>query len=203
MKISIIGAGNIGGTLAAKWSRAGHEVLIGVRDPGSPKARNAVQAGEAVTVNTVANGIAFGEIVLFAVPGIAVEPILDEHAGALNGKIVIDATNKVGVSEMSAVPAITVRAPEARVYRAFNTLGWENFAEPEIGGVQADLFYCGHDDSAARPKVEKLIQDTGLRPVYAGGLDQLPVIDHLTRLWFALAHGQQLGRHLAFKMLTP
>jgi predicted dinucleotide-binding enzyme len=50
--------------------------------------------------------------------------------------------------------------------------------------------------------VESLIADVGLRPIYIGDLEQVAVVDNLTRLWFALAFGQGYGRRLAFKMLT-
>jgi predicted dinucleotide-binding enzyme len=203
MKIAVIGAGKIGGTLGEKWARAGHAVVYGVRDVSSTKALSAAEAGGRRAVDTIPNAISFAEIVIFAVPGAAVEPIVSSQAGALNHKIVIDATNKVGAPEMSAIPLLAAQAPNARLFRAFHNLGWENFAEPVIGGVQADLFYCGQADEQARQQVEGLIQDIGLRPIYVGGLDQLPVVDNLTRLWFTLARGRNMGRRLAFKVLTP
>ena len=85
--------------------------------------------------------------------------------------------------------------------RAFNSLGWENFDDPDFGGVQADLLWCGPDGSAA-VLVEELIADVGLRPVRVGGLDQLATVDMVASLWFALALGQGWGRQLAFKVLT-
>jgi predicted dinucleotide-binding enzyme len=203
MKIAVIGAGHIGGTLATKWAQTGHEVRLGVRDVHSSKSQSALQAGGDIAVQSIAAAVSYGESILLAVPGNAVEAIVNDHAKAFGNKVVIDATNQVGAAEMSAVPSITRQAPHARVFRAFNALGWENFAEPVIGGVQADLFYCGADDRQAREAVEKLIENVGLRPVYVGGLDQLQVVDNLTRLWFALAHGRNMGRHLAFKLLMP
>ena len=56
LKIGIIGAGKIGGTLAALWARAGHEVLVSSRHPDElrglaqsigPKARVGVRQGRA------------------------------------------------------------------------------------------------------------------------------------------------------------
>ena len=203
MKIAVIGAGNIGGTLASKWAQGGHAVRLGVRDIHSSRSQSALQAGGDIAVEPIADAISFGELVLFAVPGNAVETIVSDHAETLSSKFIIDATNKVGAADMSAVAAITKHAPGARVFRAFNALGWENFANPVIGGVQADLFYCGPEDRQGRDTVESLIAEIGLRPIYVGGLDQLQVVDNLTRLWFALAHGRNLGRHLAFKVLSP
>ena len=39
MKIAIIGAGNVGGTLALGWAKAGHEITIGAKDPNSNKVK--------------------------------------------------------------------------------------------------------------------------------------------------------------------
>jgi predicted dinucleotide-binding enzyme len=122
--------------------------------------------------------------------------------GALGGKVVIDATNNMGGGSVSSVDAIAAAAPDADVYRAFNTLGWENFADPTFGGVHADLFYAG-PDGPSQATAERLIADVGLRPIRIGGADKVPLLDSVLRLWFALASEQGMGRHLAFKVLTP
>ena len=75
-----------------------------------------------------------------------------------------------------------------------------HFANPQIGGVQIDLFFCAQP--AARAITEMLIGDIGLRPVYIGDIDSGSVLDGLTRLWFSLVFGQNLGRRLAFKLLV-
>jgi predicted dinucleotide-binding enzyme len=68
--------------------------------------------------------------------------------------------------------------------------------------VQADLLYCGANDGATTQLVEGLIADVGFRPVRVGGLDELPAVDGLLHLWFALAIRGGRGRRLAFKVLT-
>ena len=40
MKIAVIGAGNVGGTLGRRWGESGHEVIFGVRDPAAGKTRD-------------------------------------------------------------------------------------------------------------------------------------------------------------------
>lgn len=203
MEVAVLGIGNIGSTLARKWAKAGHEVMAGVRDVNAPKAKAFLTPGDAnLSLGTLEQAIHFGEIVLFAIPGAAVEAVVAAHARELDGKIIIDATNNVGADEMSGLGAFTAHTPTAKVFRAFNTLGWENFAEPKFGQLQADLFYCGPDETPARQAVERLIADIGLNPMYVGGLEQVPLLDALTRLWFSLAMGQKMGRHLAFKVLT-
>jgi hypothetical protein len=87
---------------------------------------------------------------------------------ALNGKVVIDAANNIGAPVANSVAIIQSAANEASVYRAFNIYGWENFAEPEVGGVRADLFYAG-TDGRSRQAAEQLIIDVGLNPVWVGG----------------------------------
>ncbi len=102
---------------------------------------------------------------------------------------------------MNSLATFATHTPSAQVVRAFNSLGWENFANPQFGSVQADLFYCG-PSGVAQAQAEQLIADVGLRPVWVGGPEQAPLVDAIAGLWFALALGQRRGRHLAFKLLT-
>ena len=203
MKIAVLGAGNIGGTLGAKWAAAGHQVVFGARDPGSPKTRAALgAAGADARVDTLEHAVAGAEIVVFAIPGAALAAAVAALGAALNGKIVIDTTNQFGHPVMNGIAAIAAAAPQATIVRAFNSLGWENFAEPSIDGVQCDLLYCG-PDGAAREVAERLIADVGLRPVRVGDLAQAPLVDNVGALWGALVFGQKMSRRLAFKVLAP
>jgi len=198
--VAVLGAGNIGATLAGKWAEAGHTVVIGTRDPnGEGVQARAERVGASVA--THADAVRNAEVVLFALPGGAMDEATAALAHELDGKVVIDATNTLGGQVMNSVGVITAHAPGAKVARAFNSLGWENFDQPDFGGVQADLLWCGPEGSAAT-LVEKLISDVGLRPVRVGGLDQLATVDAVASLWFALALGQGWGRQLAFKVLT-
>jgi predicted dinucleotide-binding enzyme len=200
MQIAIIGSGNIGRSLGEKWAAAGHQVVFGARDPQSPKVQLALAGGAQVASVTAA--LAGAEAVLLALPGAAVGDFAREHGPALGGATVIDATNQFGQPVMNGLAALQVAAPGAALARAFNSLGWENFAEPQIDGETIDLFYC----AAAGPADEataQLIADVGLRPVRVGDLAQAPLVDTLGALWGALAFGQGRGRRLAFKLLTP
>ena len=192
MRIAVLGRGNIGGTLGSKWQEAGHEVSFGVRnpDPSSPS-----QA-------SISDAISHGEVVLFAVPASAVGPIAEAQAADLIGKILIDATNNMAGASMSSVDALVAHVPTAKVFRAFNSLGWENFANPVFGNDRADLFYCGSSDTGATRIVEELIEAIGLRPMRVGDLDKVELVDCVTKLWFALASGRKMGRHTAFKVLS-
>jgi predicted dinucleotide-binding enzyme len=198
--IAVLGAGNIGATLARKWTAAGHVVTIGTRDPGRPSLRD-LAAEIGASLATHGDAVAFADVVLLALPGAATAQATAALGPALTGKLVVDATNNVGGPVMNGLAALGEHAPGAVAARAFNTLGWENFADPDFAGTQADLLWCGPDGEAGA-LVEGLITDVGLGPVRVGGLDQIQLVDMLAGLWFALALGQGRGRHLAFKVLT-
>jgi predicted dinucleotide-binding enzyme len=120
-------------------------------------------------------------VILIAIPGNAVRSLLDAYKDNLDGKVIMDATNRIGQEEINSLPEIMQALPHARIYRAFNHLGWENFENPQLDGIQIDLFYCGMPGESQQ-QVENLIADIGLRPVYVGGLEHAPTIDHLIRL---------------------
>ncbi|MGH2584399.1 MAG: NADPH-dependent F420 reductase [Dehalococcoidia bacterium] len=206
MNVAVIGAGKVGGALAQKWGAAGHQVTLGARDPGAPQVQQLVHEIEGnARATPISEAAAGAEAVLLAVPGGSVEEVLASVGDTLAGMVVIDATNNLDRArsggDMNSVAAIAAAAPSASVYRAFNSLGWENFAHPTFGGVNADLFYAG-PEGTTRVLVERLIGDVGLRPIRLGGMDKIPLVDAILPLWFALASEQQMGRHLAFKVLT-
>jgi len=200
MQIAVLGAGNIGGTIGAKWAKAGHTVRFGMRDPQKADVQALVRSlGANASAVSIAEAIKASDVVLFAVPGNAAEDTAKANAQALDGKILIDATNNMRGATTNAAESLVRIAPKASVYRTFNFYGWENFQNPTYGGVQADLFYVGTDGDA-RKSVEQLISDVGLRPIYVGGIDQVGLLDNLLRLWFTLSGSR--GRHLAFKVLS-
>jgi predicted dinucleotide-binding enzyme len=202
-RIAVIGAGHIGGTLGKKWAAAGHTVAFGVINPNGQRAQ-AVRAelGDGVSISSVADALAAAEVVLLAVPGAAMDETIANNAAQLNGKIIIDAANRMGGGgPPNSFATLRARTPNAHIYRAFNIYGWENFAEADPGSPQADLFYCG-PDGESRTVVERLIADVGLRPRRVCDVDRVDVVDGVLTLWFALASGQQLGRRLTFRVVT-
>jgi predicted dinucleotide-binding enzyme len=186
MRIAVVGAGNIGRTLGGKWTAAGHDVVYGVRQPGD------------LGTATVAEAVASADVVVLAIPGPAAKDVIASLGSDLAGKVVIDATNDVqGSGKLHALDEL---ADGAHPVRAFNTLGWENFADPVVGGVKADLLYAA-EEGVGKDTAEVLIRDVGLEPLWLGGVDAFDVVDSVTRLWFTLALQRKLGRRLAFKVL--
>ena len=197
MKIAVIGAGHIGATLGRAWAAAGHEVRFGVQTPDRYDALAGM--GAVLPVPAAAEG---ADAIVLAVPGAAVPAVLQQLAPAASTAIIVDATNNVGAGTLNAAAAIAEAAPGAAYYRAFNTLGWENFAHPTFAnGERVDLFYAGAD-GPARAAMERLIADVGLRPVWVGGPEHVETVDGVTRLWFALVMGRRLPRRTAFRVLS-
>jgi hypothetical protein len=96
---------------------------------------------------------------------------------------------------------LTQELRRAPLYRAFNSLGWEVFADPTFGGERADHFFCG-TAGPAKEVVSGLIAAVGVRPIYIGGPEAASLLDSLTKLWFTLAAEQGYGRHTALRMLN-
>ena len=190
MKIAVIGKGNIGGTLGSKWSAAGHDVVYGARGgsgdgPGGAPVRGIGYALEGA------------DVVVLAVPGAVVPDVVNDHGAALAGKVVIDAVNRMGGAEYDSRALIADAAPSARYVRAFNSLGWENFADPLPG---ANLFFAA--DPEARAVAEELITAVGLEPAYLGDADATAAVDGLLPLWFALVKQNGGNRKVALRVVS-
>jgi 8-hydroxy-5-deazaflavin:NADPH oxidoreductase len=185
MRVAVIGAGRIGGTLGGTWEKAGHEVIYGLRDPSKHKG-----------AKSFSESLSSAGTVLLAIPGNAVVAFAREHAKDLDGKVVIDATNNfANPAAMNSWGELSKVLPKARLYRAFNEYGWDVFANPKLGGETPDLFYAGPGD-----EIDELISDAGLNPVRVGGAETVDVVDGVLRLWFTLA--QSRGRRIGFKLLS-
>jgi len=200
--IAVIGAGNIGGTLARKWAAAGHRVVLGVRDPSGPRASRLVEElGPAISAAGMADAANAAGIVVFAVPGAAMAATLGDLRAALRGKLIVDATNTLtGDGPSNSLGLISRAVPTAVTYRAFNSLGWEILADPVIDDVRSDLFFAG-PDGPGRQAVASLIQEAGLRPVWLGGPERADLVDAAAAIYFALVTGPHRSRRLAFHVL--
>ena len=192
MKIAVIGTGFIGGILGRALANGGQEVVFGSRHPDDDEVAETSPA----RVAALGDALAGADVVILAIPGVAVRDLVGEHAAGLSGKLVIDATNQMGKPVANCRAALP---PEVRYARAFNTLGGENFADPDFADGPADLFFSAPE--ADRATVESVISAVGLRPIYLGA-DQEALVDALFQVWIALAMKQGWGRRLALRVLT-
>jgi 8-hydroxy-5-deazaflavin:NADPH oxidoreductase len=218
MRIAVIGAGNVGGTLGRRWAERGHEVVFGVRRPAEGAA--AVKGGGALPagarVAAPGEAVRGADVVLLATPWGAVPDALREagaESGALDGVVLVDATNPIaaglrldtGPKGESAGERVQALAPRARVVKAFNTTGYNNMARPAYDGEATMMCYAG-DDVAAKATARELIAALGFDPVDAGPLSRSRELEHLAVLWIALAMGPgagapTLGREIAFRLV--
>ncbi|WP_438269970.1 NADPH-dependent F420 reductase [Paludisphaera mucosa] len=207
MKIAIIGAGQVGGTLGRAWAAAGHEIVFGVRDPAGNRVASVVAttAGRARAAG-VAEAAAGAEVVVLATPWPATESAVRE-AGDLSGKVLIDCTNPLADDlsvllvgrTSSGAELVATWAPEARVVKAFNTTGFENMADPDFHGRPATMLIAG-DDEAAKAIACGLARDVGFDPVVAGPLTMARLLEPIALLWINLALFRGHGTRVTFQL---
>jgi hypothetical protein len=150
MKITTLGRGSIGGTLGQLWSKAGHDVTLLGQDGGD--------ASDA-------------DVVLIAVPAAAVPDALTRVTG-LDGKIVLDATNRMSADPPTGHLSIAqyikaqTSGPTAKVFNLNFAKLYEQAAEtsPKPGNI-----WVG--DDGARAAVEQLTRDIGMEPLHGGPLE--------------------------------
>src|SRR5258708_39921381 len=135
MKIGIIGAGHIGGTIGELWVKADHPVFFSSRHPEELKDL-VTRLGPLAQAGTVDQAIGFGDVVFIAVPYSALPQIGKDYGKSLAGKIVLDANNAVAnrdgaIAEEAERDGIGVTSqkylPGTRLVRAFNTLNYMIF----------------------------------------------------------------------------
>jgi 8-hydroxy-5-deazaflavin:NADPH oxidoreductase len=163
MHIGIIGSGNIGGTLGRHWATAGHKVMFSSRHP---EELQSMAANVGAKVGTVAETVAFGEVVLLAIPFGKVAEVA-QQVGQLNRKILIDATNpypqrdgdvarRVITDDLqTATGYVASQFPGAATIKAFNSIYFKVLEE--------QAFRSG-DDLQAKQTVKQLIEAIGFAP---------------------------------------
>jgi NADPH-dependent F420 reductase len=207
MQIAIIGSGNVGRALASSTTRAGHDVVLSAAHP--EHAQSAAQEIGARAASSNREAIASADVVILAVPYQAVEATLAEVSDALNGKILIDPTNRVNPSDpgsvldgTSAAETIQARAPGARVVKAFNTAFASRQARPVMDGTAADGYVAG-DDQEAKATVLELVGSLGFNPVDVGPLVMARVLEGMALLSITYQIRNQGAWQAAWKMVDP
>jgi predicted dinucleotide-binding enzyme len=212
MRIAVIGAGNVGGTLGRRWAELGHEVVFGLRQPAQGAA--AVKGGGALprgaSVASIVDSARKAEAVVLATPWSATPDALRElgaDRGALDGVPLLDTTNPlragfqldVGPNGESAGERLQAMAGSARVVKVFNTTGFDNMRDPVYDGAPTVMFAAGDDAGAKRIALD-LATALGFDAIDAGPLTRARELEHLAALWIGLAFGGQ-GRNIAFRLV--
>jgi predicted dinucleotide-binding enzyme len=181
MKIGIIGAGMIGGTLARRLTALGHEVVIAnSRGPDTLREFAAETGARAVTVAEAARG---GEIVIVTIPQRAVPDLpADLFTGVPEDVVVVDTGNYYPTRD-GPIDAIEKGQAESEwvaehlgrpVIKAFNNIAFQSLLEkgrPKGAPGRIALPVAG-DPPEARQTVMRLVDELGFDPVDAGGLEE-------------------------------
>ena len=209
-RIGVLGSGAVGQTLAAGFKTHGYDVKIGSRSPAK-LAEFARTSG--IPAGTFEEVAAWGDTLVLAVHGTAALEVLHGvGAPSLAGKVVIDTTNPISAEPPvdgvlryftgpndSLLERLQTAHPEARLVKAFNSVGSARMVNPALKGGRPTMFYCGNDD-AAKAEVFQVLEQFGWEPADMGTAVGARAIEPLAQLWCIPGFRQNSWTH-AFKVI--
>lgn len=203
MKIAIIGTGNVGGALATKWAKKGHEILLGVRDANNFKGK-ALLNNPKTKVFTTVDAVKNAEVILISTPAISAVDVA-KSLGDTTGKVIIDAMNIVmgrgPEGFTNTTDAILANTKTKDVVKCFNTTGFNNMVNPIYNNVALDLFVAGESTKGKEAAIQ-LAKDAGFAECYSiGGNDKFELMEKFAFFWINLAMFQGQGREIGFKLV--
>lgn len=195
-RVGVLGTGEVGRRLAAGFHSRGHKVMIGSRDPTKVELVEWLAgAGAGIEAGTFAQVAAHGEVLVLALLGNAAEDtIADAGPGNFSGKVVIDAMNPLDFSagfppklsttgNDSLGERIQKALPEAKVVKAFNTIGNAYFVDPAFRDGPPTMLIAGNDEEAKRTVCD-LLADFGWTDVVdIGGIEGSRELEALCIAW--------------------
>ena len=180
MKIGIIGAGHIGGTLTRRLTSLGHQVSVANSRVGDSLSALAKETGaKPVSVTEAARS---GEIVIVTIPLKNIPKLPRNLFSGLDGVTVIDTCNYYPQQRDGLIQPIEDGMPESRwveqqlghpVIKVFNNIYAQHLLElgRPAGSPNRIALPVSGDDSAAKEKVMQLVDQLGFDPVDAGTID--------------------------------
>jgi hypothetical protein len=213
-RVGVLGSGEVGRRLAAGFSSRGHDVMIGTREPGKPELSEWLSGdGAGIKAGTFAEAAAHGELVVLAVLGNAAEDaIADAGPEHFAGKVVIDAMNpldfsggfppKLSISGEDSLGERVQRAvPDAKVVKAFNTIGNQYFVDPSFSEGLPTMLIAGNDDDAKRT-VGDIVADFGWPDaIDLGGIEGSRELEAICIAWVKIGGRRGAWDH-GFKVLA-
>ncbi|HEX2683088.1 MAG TPA: NAD(P)-binding domain-containing protein [Ferruginibacter sp.] len=203
MNIAVIGAGNVGSTLAIAFKKAGHHVIFGVREPAGDFKGKEIADKENLQYFQIPQAAAQAEVIVICAPGNTAHEVA-QQLGDVKDKIIIDTMNsafKKPAHYETSAEAILDNCNATDVAKCFNTTGVENMADPVYNGQRIDMYVAG-SSTKAKSIATQLAKDIGFGEVYDfGGNDKFALIEQFALCWINLAIVQKTGRNMAFKLL--
>lgn len=203
MKVTVLGAGNMGAAFVQQLTRAGHPVTVTARNLDKAQALAAANPG--ATALPAAQAAAGADVVVLAT-GYSDAVAALHGLGDLRGKVVIDITNPLTPDYMgltlghstSAAEEIAKAVPGAEVVKAFNTLFAQVLAAgADFGNGQTASVFVASDSERAKQTATALAQSLGFATVDAGGLRNARYLEPLAGLNIYLGYGAGLGTTIA------
>lgn len=198
MKVSVIGAGNMGSAFVKQLHAAGHSVQVTARSAEKARALAAQYPG----VQAVESKEAADADVLVLATGYADAQAALQAVAPRNGQVVIDITNPLTADYMgltlghstSAGEEIARALPQIRLVKGFNTL----FAQvlgggADLGNGQTASVFLAADDAAAKELAAQLARSMGFAVVDAGPLKNARYLEPLAGLNIYFGYGAGLG----------
>lgn len=178
MKISIIGSGHIGGTLARLFVKAGHEVsLANSRGPASLQPFVDELGDHLHPANNIEEAIAFSDLIILSIHWRTIDSLPVFNA---QGKIIVDTTNPYKGDGTfydlgDDIPSTKVMEhfTGGVVVKAFNTIWFKHLAEngnTDIPIADRRVIPVAGDDGGAKLKVAGLIEEIGFGSLDTGSL---------------------------------
>lgn len=181
MKIGIIGAGEIGGTLTRRLAQLGHEVFVAnSRGPSSLMGLEQETGARPVTVQEAARA---GKVVVVTIPEARIRDLPENlFENVPSDVVVIDTGNYYPRERDGRIDEIEAGMPESRwvanllgrpVVKAFNTMNYKKLLKlgrpPGPGRLALPV---AADDAKAKEAVLQLVDELGFDGVDDGGLDE-------------------------------
>jgi 8-hydroxy-5-deazaflavin:NADPH oxidoreductase len=219
MKIGIVNAGNIGGTLAKAWAKAGHEIMVSKHGNKARLQPLLEQLGPRACAGSLAEAARFGEVALFSVYWPHFEAVLDT-VGPLENQILIDTINPLKVDETykhtldtellsntAASLELQKRLPKVRMVKAFSTLAAPLLDSAAwIGASVKPSILIAGDDAEAKQIAGTLAENAGFPWIDVGPLETAQSIEGLSLLIHSVpeANGGDHGLpRFGITFLTP
>lgn len=208
-RIGIVGSGNIGGNIGILLAKAGYEVLFSSRHPDALKGL-AKSAGPRACSGTVAEAIAFGDVVVLSLPLKALPALDVQTKESLKGKIVIDTSNpyperdgkiaEEARKDPGGMGTVVARLlPGARIVRAFNTVYYVDLKNTvNKNGEKIGVPIAGDDEEGLKAAVE-IVERAGLDPVVVGSLKTSKSFDVGTAVYATSASAKEIREKLHLK----
>ena len=192
MNIGILGSGIVAQVLGAGFIKHGHKVMLGTREPA--KLAGWAQSTGAKT-GSLSDAASFGEVLVLAVKGSAADDVMRMAGDGISGKVVIDTTNPIadkppvnGVLSFfttlddSLMERLQRAFPDARLVKAFNSVGNTRMVNPSFADGQPTMFICGNNDDA-RGVVGSILDQFGWDVQDLGKVEAARAIEPLCILW--------------------